>query len=63
MYLARAVEGVLGANLDCPNFGVLSLSSDGGQRLKRVTRGMPSTHEILTTLTVLQKTHRPLGVA
>lgn len=63
MYLARAVHVALGENLDCPNFGVFNLTNNGGSRIPRALRGMPSTHVIDLTFTVFQRTYRPIGVA
>ena len=63
MYLARAVHVALGENLDCPNFGVISLTNEGGTRIPRALRGMPSTHVINLTFAVKQRTYRPIGVA
>ncbi len=63
MYLARAVHVALGENLDCPNFGVINLTNDGGSRIPRALRGMPSTHVIDLTFSITQRTYRPIGVA
>jgi hypothetical protein len=62
MTLAKAVADALVANLDCCKYGILNIQNEGGGRLPRALRGMPSTHVLTSTYTVLQKTHRPFGV-
>jgi hypothetical protein len=63
MAFANMVYRVLAANMNCRDFGVFNISSGGGQKIQRAVRGMPDTHVLVGTYTVLQKTYRPIGVA
>ena len=63
MAFSNMVYRTLAANLNCRDYGVFHIANGGGQKIQRATRGMPDTHVLVGTYTVLQKTYRPLGVA